>query len=625
MKDAEVNENHKNELKENQKIRSIQKEWGDNAAEDVRFRTLFNRVFDAIFVIDGEENFVDANEAACRLFGYPKEELLNLSKESLHPKEDFCELNKAIKEVFKKGIGQINEISFISKNGHIIYADGSGILIEIDGKKYIVGSFRDITEKKKAKEALRQTEQKYNTLINNLNVGVFRSTVQGKGNFWEINPALVKMFGYESREEMFSLDVSDLYSSPGRRKNFVDKIMRQGYVKNMESMFKRKDGTVFIGSVSAVAVKDRNGSAQFYDGIIEDTTGQREAEKALHRAFSEISDLKEQLQAECTYLREEIKLEHNFENIIGQSNILRETLFKVEQVAPTNTTVLISGETGVGKELIARAIHDSSRRRDRLLMKVNCAALTPSLIESELFGHERGAFTGAQNMQKGRFEIADGSTLFLDEIGELPLELQAKLLRALEEGEFERIGSTKTLKVDVRVIAATNRNLEEEVRNGKFREDFYYRLSVFPIIVPPLRERKKDIPLLVTEFVNRLNKKLGKRVERVSDNDMKAMLTYTWPGNVRELKNVIERAVINSKGSQLRLADKLEIKKTRDLDINCMKTMRDLEREHILSVLGHTYWRVEGKFGAASILDINPSTLRARMRKLGIRKRNVEI
>jgi len=538
MKNKKVNEHLKDELKGNQKSPASQGKWGDLGEEDIKFRTLFNRVFDAIIVIDSEENVVDVNDAACKLLGYSKEELLNLAKEKLHPEEDLFKLRKAIKQVLNNGVGQITEISFISRNGNVVYADGGGIVIKIDGKEYIVGSFRDVTEKKKANDALRQTEQKYKTLTNNLNVGVFRSTVGGKGSFWEVNPTLVKMFGYESREELLSINVSDLYPSPERRKNYADKILSQGYVKNMESVFKRKDGTTFIGSVSAVSVKDRSGRAQFYDGIIEDITDQKAAEKALHKAFLEISDLKEQLQAECTYLREEIRLEHNFENIIGQSRILRDTLFKVEQVAPTTATVLIAGETGAGKELVARAIHDASQRRDRLLMKVNCAALPPSLIESELFGHEKGAFTGAQRRKRGRFEIAGGSTIFLDEISELPLELQPKLLRILEDGEFERLGSLKTIKVDVRIIAATNRELEEEVRHGRFREDLYYRLSVFPIIVPPLRKRKKDIPLLVTEFVNRLNKKLGKRVERISNNDMEALIKYSWPGNVRELKTL---------------------------------------------------------------------------------------
>ena len=308
----------------------------------------------------------------------------------------------------------------------------------------------------------------------------------------------------------------------------------------------------------------------------------------------------------------------NHENIIGQSNGLKYVLYKVEQIANSNTVVLVQGETGTGKELVARAIHGLSPRKHRALVKVNCAALPANLIESELFGHEKGAFTGSQSRHIGRFEVADGATLFLDEIGELPLELQPKLLRVIQDGEFERLGSSRTTKVDVRIIAATNRNLEEEVGKGGFREDLWYRLNVFPITMPPLRDRLDDIPLLVKFYVNKISRRMGKKIEIISKDVMKTLQNYNWPGNVRELENVLERAVINSPGPRLRLADELK-KPFKDLSTS-QKTLEAVERDHIIRVLEQTRWKVSGKNGAAEILGLNRSTFRNRMRKLNIQK-----
>ncbi|MFQ5652664.1 MAG: sigma-54 interaction domain-containing protein, partial [bacterium] len=330
------------------------------------------------------------------------------------------------------------------------------------------------------------------------------------------------------------------------------------------------------------------------------------------------------LQAENVYLQEEIKLEHNFDEIMSKSESFKKVLRKVEQVAATDATVLILGETGTGKELIARALHTLSARNARPLVKVNCAALPANLIESELFGHERGAFTGAVARKIGRFELADGGTLFLDEIGDLSLQLQSKLLRVLQEGEFERLGSSTTIKGDVRVIAATNRDLETAIEHGSFREDLYYRLNVFPIKSPPLRERKEDIPLLVNHFIKKYGAKIGKEIEIVSKNVMDALQAYDWPGNIRELENTVERALIVSSGKQLELGDWLP--RTSEDPISALSnasqaaTLEQNERQHILSVLEKTDWRVRGEKGAARILDINPSTLESRMRKLGIKR-----
>ena len=332
----------------------------------------------------------------------------------------------------------------------------------------------------------------------------------------------------------------------------------------------------------------------------------------------EIKRLKDQLEAERAYLQDEIKLEYNHENILGKSDGLKYILYKIEQISRSNTTVLILGETGTGKELVARALHGSSLRKNRALIKVNCATLPANLIESELFGHEKGAFTGSQARHLGRFEVADGGTLFLDEIGELPLELQAKLLRVIQDGEFERLGSSHTIKVDTRILAATNRNLEEEVRNGRFREDLWYRLSVFPITVPPLRDRLDDIPLLVDFYVKKIAKRIGKTITIIPTIVMNTLQDYHWPGNIRELENVLERAVINSSGPKLRLVDELK-QPFRDLGAN-LKSMQTVEKEHILRVLEQTKWKISGKDSAAELLGLDRSTLRARMRKLNIEK-----
>jgi transcriptional regulator with GAF, ATPase, and Fis domain len=338
------------------------------------------------------------------------------------------------------------------------------------------------------------------------------------------------------------------------------------------------------------------------------------AENALH----EIKILKDQLEAERAYLQEEIKLEFDHENIIGQSNAIKYVFYKVEQIAPTDTNVLVLGETGTGKELVARAIHSLSPRQDRALVKVNCAALPSNLVESELFGHEKGAFTGANSRRLGRFEIANGATLFLDEIGELPLELQPKLLQVIENGQFERLGSSHTIKTDARLIAATNRNLEEEVRKGHFREDLWYRLNIFPITMPPLRDRMEDLPLLVNHYINKITKRLGKTIDVIPMSVMDAMKNYHWPGNVRELENVLERAVLGSSGPKLHLMD--ELKKPDKKLPNAERTLAEVEREYIMRVLEKVRWKVSGKNSASEILGLDRSTLRARMRKLNIHK-----
>jgi transcriptional regulator with GAF, ATPase, and Fis domain len=328
---------------------------------------------------------------------------------------------------------------------------------------------------------------------------------------------------------------------------------------------------------------------------------------------------KARLEAEKIYLQEEIKTVHNFEEIIGTSEAIKKVLKSVEKVAGTDATVLVTGETGTGKELIARAIHNLSTRKQGVLVKVNCAAIPAGLIESELFGHEKGAFTGALARKIGRFELADNATIFLDEVGEIPLDLQTKLLRVLQEGEFERLGSAKTIKVNVRVIAATNRDLDKEVREGSFRSDLFYRLNVFPIQLPALRDRKQDIQLLVSYFVRKYSAMMGKKVESVSAKSLETLKHYPWPGNIRELEHVIERAVILSQGPELDLGDWMP-RGSPGIGATPLVTLEDVERSHITAILTQTAWRVSGEKGAAKILGLNPTTLEARMKKLGIQR-----
>jgi len=343
------------------------------------------------------------------------------------------------------------------------------------------------------------------------------------------------------------------------------------------------------------------------------------------RAFAEVQELRRQLELERDYLREEIKVVQSFGRIVGESPAVRQVLSQVEVVAPTEATVLIEGESGTGKELIAVALHEGSARAEHPLVRVNCASIPRELFESEFFGHLKGSFTGATRDRPGRFQVADGGTLFLDEVGEIPLELQGKLLRVLQEGRFSRIGEDHERSVDVRIVAATNRDLLREVRAGRFREDLYYRLNVFPIRVPSLRERKEDIPLLARHFVSSLSTGAAKRRPRLSDEDLGTLLSYDWPGNVRELQNVIERALIGARGGRLavdlpRRHDARAASESSPKRLLTQADLKQVERDNLLAVLNHTRWKVAGKGSAAELLGLHPATLASRLKAMGIER-----
>lgn len=514
-------------------------------------------------------------------------------------------------------------------------------------------------ELRRGREELELSRNKYAELYDFAPVSYF--TFDAQGLIREVNLAGAQLLGIERQRLADTPFAGYIADAEGREifSKHLEMILQRKVMLRCEIRLARNDGTVIHGQLQSVAVSIEHKADSILTSILDVTVRKqleeklqhaydkleltvqertqeltranaqllleinerKEAEESLRGALEEIQRLKDRLEAENIYLQQEVAREYNFGEVIGQSNAISYVFFRVEQVAPQDATVLLLGETGTGKGLIARAIHARSARKDRPMITVNCTALPANLIESELFGREKGAFTGADARQMGRFELADGGTIFLDEIGEMPLELQSKLLRVLQDGEFERLGSPRTIKVDVRIIAASNRNLEEEIRNGRFREDLFYRLNVFPITIPPLRQRKEDIPLLVNHFVAKCNKKMGKRIETVSRETLNALQQYHWPGNVRELESVIERAVITNQGTVLQVLDRYEtLRETGEQSAQDVKALAELERDHILQVLRKTGWRIEGKSGAALLLGLNPSTLRARIRKFGIRR-----
>jgi PAS domain S-box-containing protein len=471
-------------------------------------------------------------------------------------------------------------------------------------------------ERLRFEQRLIESEQRYRDLYEEAPIGYHSTGVDGLMR--TVNRRLTEMLGYSAEELVGSRLLDYPADSPAgkpRARECFQRFLAGEEIRGTEVELRRKDGSPLWVSLWAKPVRGPDGRVQVNRAIWVDVTDRVLAEQE-----------KARLQEQNRYLQEEIKAVHNFEEIVGCGPALTAVLETVHRVAGTDTTVLITGETGTGKELVARALHSASKRKDKPLIKINCAALPGGLVESELFGHEKGAFTGAIARRVGRFELADGGTIFLDEIGELPPESQAKLLRVLQEREFDRVGGTAPIKADVRVLAASNRDLLQAVRDKTFREDLYYRLSVFPIHLAPLRDRPDDIPLLVHFLVHKFAARIGKHIEGASPAMMQRLLAYPWPGNVRELENVLERAIILSNGPTLEIgADILPgaegaAAALTDPAGTPSASLQAVERKHIVGILAQTDWVIEGSAGAAKILGLHPNTLRGRMKKLGIER-----
>lgn len=544
-------------------------------------------------------------------------------------------------------------------------------------------SSRDVTDRIQAELAHRESEERFRLSFENANVGVCLVGLDGR--FMKVNQRLCDFVGYTSNE-LETMTVNDV-SHPDDARLFEEvkhqAKSRTGEYGTFEKRYIHKNGNLLWGGISTCIVRDSEGNPRYLIGHVKDITDRKRAEEELekHRqhleelveeraaeilrtnqsleqevkvrrkvekdlrdALLEVARLKDRLEAENLYLQDQIKRTHDFEEIVGESPALQDVLQKVQQVAATDASVLITGETGTGKELVARAIHNRSSRRMRPLVALNCSALPASLLENELFGHEKGAFTGATSKKIGRFELADGGTIFLDEIGDLSPDIQIKLLRVLQEGEFERIGSNKTVRVDVRIIAATNQNLSTAIAEGRFRSDLFYRLNVFPISVPPLRDRLQDIPLLVNHIILNKTETIGKTITDVPREVIDALMAYDWPGNIRELENVIAHSAIQSPGSRLELCEFFgpghgdrdhggdAVKKSDETAGTTAsaadgrsfspepQTLEAMERTHIMSVLEKCDWKISGKGNAAETLGLNASTLRSRMKKLGVRR-----
>jgi formate hydrogenlyase transcriptional activator len=596
---------------------------------EARNRALLNAIPDLMFLMSRDGTYLDYHSKSPDLLLLPPEKFLGRKVSDVFPPDLAAEFYRCFEHASDKP--SLVEYELPTPDGSHFY---EASVVTCEGDK-LLATVRDITERRRAEHALRESEERLRLAQQAARVGT-----------WEWDLATGVAVWSDMIWALLGLEVDDVPPSSERFTEFVHPDDREAAVRKLSSVLAegdeyydefriiQRDGSVLWLSSKGRVIRSEDGRPQRMLGVNIDITELKKAEESLRNALAEVQQLQDRLREENVYLKEEIRSASSFGEIIGESEALKKILRAVEQVAPMNTTVLILGETGTGKELLAHAIHHNSPRHKHPLVKVNCAALPAPLIESELFGHEKGAFTGADTQRLGRFAVANGGSIFLDEVGELPLDLQSKLLRVLEEGEFELVGSSQTVKVDVRVIAATNRNLSEAVANGTFRSDLYYRLSIFPIMMPPLRERREDIRPVAMHLVKQISAKLGKKIDSIPQSAMNVLQNYDWPGNVRELRNVIERAVIITQGSKLQLTDSFdplvtesfEGKRDGDSDSgDSSDTLEQSEYKLILRTLKKVHWRIEGPGGAAELLDVHASTLRSRMRKLGIARPKVRV
>ncbi|MEQ9619758.1 MAG: PAS domain S-box protein [Deltaproteobacteria bacterium] len=629
----------------------------DKREAEERYRTIVENTYNLIIETDILGNISYANPRHKELLGYGPEEMIGMNCLDLVYEDDRMNIAAAFRRAASTGEAiQTARYRCKRKDGNLRWLESTGRAYrDANGEIRGVISSRDITERKLAEDRRKEVEERYRALVENTYDLIIEISPDCK--FLYVSPNHTTALGYEQEELIGNSIFENIHPDDTQEvlSNFrrialniinslglnVDDILTDNNFANVDH---QKIRELWIKGERAIEkylesehsliyrYKTKNGKWVWLESTgrpfwtssgelrivisSRDVTERKLSEDKLQKAFSEIEQLKNQLEQENIYLQEEVKLRYHYGEIYGESKALKSALSLAEQVANTESTVLILGETGTGKELLAHAIHNMSPRKGRPMVMVNCATLPATLVETELFGHEKGAFTGATYRRAGRFEVADGSTIFLDEVGELPLELQSKLLRVLQTGQFERIGGSSTISVDARVIAATNRDMLQAVEEGSFRQDLYYRLNVFPIKLPPLRERKEDTQILVKAFVKEFSNKMGKKIHKIPKKVMNSLVNYRWPGNVRELRNVIERAVIITKDDKLNI-DLPSVERQSAIKA---KSLNELEKNHIVEILNTTNWRIRGKAGAAELLGLKPTTLESRMRRLGIER-----
>jgi PAS domain S-box-containing protein len=579
-------------------------------------------------LLDSRGRFIDVSDTWARRTGYTTEELRGQSPEDIATPESARRIREEHLPGFKRS-GRLDHVavSFLAKDGEVIelLATARAKFDKRNLHQFSIVVFVETAD-------LERAERRYEDLYHS--TPAMLHTIDADGRITDVSDHWLEKLGYK-REAVIGRSILDFLSKSSRK--LLDGGMREiiaaGDRKNVPREMVNNDGEILDVVMSAHSEIDKTKGVQRLLVATKDMTERNRGEERLRAAYGEIARLKEELERERDYLREEVQVSMNFGRIVGESTALASMLARIEAVADTPANVLIIGETGTGKELVAHAIHARSRRVDNALVKVNCASIPQELFESEFFGHVKGAFTGAHRDRIGRFQLADGGTIFLDEVGEIPLILQGKLLRVLQEKEFERVGDDTTRKVDVRVIAATNRDLEKEVELGNFREDLYYRLSVFPVQVPPLRRRGDDVVQLAQHFLEQVCRDFGRTIPALSQGQVEQMRRYSWPGNIRELKNVIERAVILAQGDSLRLdlslpedsapqTVRVESKSivTGAANFYTDEEMKAQQRENLCKALDYAEWRISGPKGAATLLGMKPSTLTDRMRSLGLSK-----
>ncbi|MBT8083975.1 MAG: sigma 54-interacting transcriptional regulator [Woeseia sp.] len=591
------------------------------------YQWLFRRAPAMVTSIGEDGRYRDISDAFLDRLGFSRKEMVGQPPSRFVTEESAQRIDKEFRPALRR-TGRLKDkpIAFVAKDGEIVHCLTDSI-VETGRKGAAVRTiamYRELDIQAQANLKYRQLYRATPAMLH---------TVDASGRIITVTDHWLRKMGY-TREEVVGRPVTDFFSKADRERLSSGKLkdlLSTGTFENQARQLVTHDGQVLELLVSATAVRDSAGRVQRLLVASKDVTERNRAERALRDTLAENARLREELERERDYLREEVNVAMDFGRIVGRSPALKYMLSQVDAVAQTPASVLILGESGVGKELVAHAIHARSSRADAPLVKVNCASIPKELFESEFFGHVKGAFTGAHRDRVGRFQLADGGTIFLDEVGEIPIELQGKLLRVLQESEFERVGDDITRSVDVRVIAATNRDLEELVVNGEFREDLYYRLSVFPISVPPLRRRQEDLPQLAQHFLDKACTEFGRTKLKLTNRQVAAITAYDWPGNVRELKNVIERAVILAKDETLRLELSMPDSKPDSDAVGVAPAgddsaflneieMRQFQKENLRKALQKSNWRVSGKGGAADLLGLRPTTLADRIKSFELKR-----